>query len=62
MTRARKKTTGRAEINLRDIGKRIRELRGLDMTQAEFAGASASRKATYQHWSMVRKNQVQLSC
>ena len=38
MSLARKKSTARAEINLREIGRRIRELRGLDMTQAEFAG------------------------
>jgi transcriptional regulator with XRE-family HTH domain len=37
MTRARKKSRAGAEINLREIGRRIRGLRGLDMTQAEFA-------------------------
>lgn len=37
MSRTRKKSKGRAEINLREIGRRIRELRGFDITQAEFA-------------------------
>lgn len=37
MSRTRKKSKGRAEINLRAIGRRIRELRGFDITQAEFA-------------------------
>jgi transcriptional regulator with XRE-family HTH domain len=37
MSSARQKSKGRAEINLPEIGRRIRELRGFDMTQAEFA-------------------------
>jgi transcriptional regulator with XRE-family HTH domain len=37
MTGARKKPLGKARIDLRAIGRRIRELRGFYMTQAEFA-------------------------
>ena len=37
MSRARKKSKVNAEINLRELGRRIRELRGFGMTQAEFA-------------------------
>lgn len=37
MSAASKKSKGRPEINLCEIGKRMRELRGFDMTQAEFA-------------------------
>lgn len=37
MKRARTKSKNRAQIDLRAIGRRIRELRGFDMTQAQFA-------------------------
>lgn len=37
MSPARKKSKRKAEIDLHEIGKRIRELRGFAMTQAEFA-------------------------
>jgi transcriptional regulator with XRE-family HTH domain len=37
MKRARTKSKIRAQIDLRAIGRRIRELRGFDMTQAQFA-------------------------
>jgi transcriptional regulator with XRE-family HTH domain len=32
-----KRSTGKSRIDLRAIGRRIRELRGFEMTQAEFA-------------------------
>ena len=34
---SRKNLSGISQIDLRAIGRRIRELRGFDMTQAEFA-------------------------
>jgi transcriptional regulator with XRE-family HTH domain len=37
MKRTIKKSKGKAQIDLGAIGRRIRELRGFDMTQAEFA-------------------------
>jgi len=37
MLRSRTKSKSRAQIDLRAIGRRIRELRGFDMTQAQFA-------------------------
>ena len=37
MGRATKKSRERARIDLRAIGRRIRELRGFDVTQEEFA-------------------------
>jgi transcriptional regulator with XRE-family HTH domain len=37
MKRARTKSKIRAQIDLCAIGRRIRELRGFDMTQAQFA-------------------------
>jgi transcriptional regulator with XRE-family HTH domain len=37
MSQARTKSKGRAQIDLRGIGRRIRELRGFDMTQDQFA-------------------------
>ena len=37
MYKSRTKSKVRAEIDLVAIGKRIRELRGFDMTQAQFA-------------------------
>ncbi len=37
MKRSTQKSTGKARIDLRAIGRRIRELRGFEMTQAEFA-------------------------
>jgi transcriptional regulator with XRE-family HTH domain len=37
MARARQKSKAKAQINLSEVGRRIRELRGFDMTQAEFA-------------------------
>lgn len=38
MSRSRRRRRENPEINLKAIGRRIRELRGFDMTQAEFAG------------------------
>jgi transcriptional regulator with XRE-family HTH domain len=38
MTRSTKKSREKARLDLRAIGRRIRELRGFDMTQDEFAG------------------------
>jgi len=37
MSRSRAKSKGRGQIDLCAIGRRIRELRGFDMTQAQFA-------------------------
>jgi DNA-binding transcriptional regulator YiaG len=37
MSGSRKKSKGKAQIDLSAIGRRIRELRGFDMTQTEFA-------------------------
>ncbi len=37
MTRSTKKSREKARLDLRAIGRRIRELRGFDMTQDEFA-------------------------
>jgi transcriptional regulator with XRE-family HTH domain len=37
MKRSTQKSLGKARIDLRAIGRRIRELRGFEMTQAEFA-------------------------
>jgi transcriptional regulator with XRE-family HTH domain len=37
MKRSRTKSKSRAQIDLPAIGRRIRELRGFDMTQAQFA-------------------------
>jgi transcriptional regulator with XRE-family HTH domain len=37
MKRSTRKSTGKVRIDLRAIGRRIRELRGFEMTQAEFA-------------------------
>jgi transcriptional regulator with XRE-family HTH domain len=37
MHKSREKSKGKAQIDLGAIGRRIRELRGFDMTQAEFA-------------------------
>jgi transcriptional regulator with XRE-family HTH domain len=37
MKRSRAKSKDKAQINLRAIGKRIREIRGFDMTQAQFS-------------------------
>jgi transcriptional regulator with XRE-family HTH domain len=37
MNPASKKSRRKSEINLCEIGRRIRELRGFDVTQAEFA-------------------------
>lgn len=37
MTRSTKKSREKARLDLRSIGRRIRELRGFDMTQDEFA-------------------------
>jgi transcriptional regulator with XRE-family HTH domain len=37
MTRSRTKSKGDSQIDLRAIGRRIRELRGFDTTQVEFA-------------------------
>ena len=37
MTRSTKKSAAKSRIDLPAIGRRIRELRGFEMTQAEFA-------------------------
>jgi transcriptional regulator with XRE-family HTH domain len=37
MSRSTKKSREKARLDLRAIGRRIRELRGFDMTQTEFA-------------------------
>jgi len=37
MTQSTKKARARAPLNLSEVGRRIRELRGFDMTQDEFA-------------------------
>lgn len=37
MTASKRKSAGKSRIDLRAIGRRIRELRGFEMTQAEFA-------------------------
>lgn len=37
MSPAREKSTGKVRVNLRLMGRRIRELRGFEMTQAQFA-------------------------
>jgi transcriptional regulator with XRE-family HTH domain len=37
MSRSRAKSKGKAKIDLPAIGRRIRELRGFDLTQARFA-------------------------
>ena len=37
MTSATRKTSKNSRLDLRAIGRRIRELRGFDMTQTEFA-------------------------
>jgi transcriptional regulator with XRE-family HTH domain len=37
MKESRKKSKNRKQIDLRAVGRRIRELRGFDMTQAQFA-------------------------
>jgi transcriptional regulator with XRE-family HTH domain len=37
MQRSRTKSKGKTQVDLRAIGRRIRELRGFDMTQAQFA-------------------------
>jgi transcriptional regulator with XRE-family HTH domain len=52
MLPARKKSKVKAGVNLREMGRRIRELRGLDMTQAEFArriGVAQSYLSTLEH-------------
>jgi len=37
METSRRKSRGKAELDLRSLGRRIRELRGFNMTQQEFA-------------------------
>jgi transcriptional regulator with XRE-family HTH domain len=37
MKRSTKKSAGKSRLDLRALGRRIRELRGFDVTQAEFA-------------------------
>jgi transcriptional regulator with XRE-family HTH domain len=37
MSKSTRKSRERARLNLREVGRRIRELRGFDMTQDEFA-------------------------
>lgn len=52
MTRSRTKSKSRAQIDLGAIGRRIRELRGFEMTQARFArriGVTQSYLSTLEH-------------
>jgi len=37
MNKSTKKSREKARLNLREVGRRIRELRGFDLTQSEFA-------------------------
>lgn len=52
MGRSTKKSREKARIDLRAIGRRIRELRGFDMTQADFAariGVTQSHLSALEH-------------
>jgi transcriptional regulator with XRE-family HTH domain len=52
MIKARRKSPDKARIDLAGIGRRIRELRGFDMTQAEFArriGVAQSHLSALEH-------------
>lgn len=52
MVRSRRKARQKAKLDLRSIGRRIRELRGFDMTQEEFArriGVAQSHLSALEH-------------
>jgi transcriptional regulator with XRE-family HTH domain len=52
MTASRRKTTRKHQLDLRAIGRRIRELRGFDITQEEFAlriGVAQSHLSALEH-------------
>jgi len=52
MSQSRTKSKAKAQIDLRAIGRRIRELRGFDMTQTEFArriGVTQSYMSALEH-------------
>ena len=52
MATSRRKARQKAKLDLRSIGRRIRELRGFDMTQEEFArriGVAQSHLSALEH-------------
>ena len=52
MATSRRKARQKAKLDLRSIGRRIRELRGFDMTQQEFArriGVAQSHLSALEH-------------
>jgi len=52
METSRRKSRGKAELDLRSLGRRIRELRGFNMTQQEFAlriGVAQSHLSALEH-------------
>jgi transcriptional regulator with XRE-family HTH domain len=52
MVTSRRKARQKAKLDLRSIGRRIRELRGFDMTQQEFArriGVAQSHLSALEH-------------
>ena len=52
MVTSRRKARQKAKLDLRSIGRRIRELRGFDMTQEEFArriGVAQSHLSALEH-------------
>ena len=52
MKRSRQKSCGKSKLDLRATGRRIRELRGFDMTQQEFArriGIAQSHLSALEH-------------
>jgi transcriptional regulator with XRE-family HTH domain len=52
MNRSRAKSARKSELDLHAIGRRVRELRGFDMTQAEFArkvGIAQSHLSALEH-------------
>ena len=64
MKRTRTKSKNRAQIDLRAIGRRIRELRGFDMTQAQFArriGVTQSYLSALEHGEKVPGSAVMLA-